>query len=365
MIHKENIYLANRSLEKDRMIYPDIIRIISIFFIIVLHVSVDKWSVLDINSYDWQILNFYLSISRWSVPMFVMISGMFLLDNEKIYTYKKLFFGNILRISIALLFWGFLYNMVYLIFSEKSIKFSFLLDSFKAIISGDAWGHLWFLYMLIGLYIITPVLRIFISKASRNDLEYFLLIAFLFGSLLPALFQINALKILSGSFSKMDINFVAGFVGCYVSGYYFKKYKINKLALIIIYMLGFLSLIFTITITSILSLSDGAPNAVWLYFTGPNVFITSIAIFLFFKNYVQKINFSKKAERIIFLLSRCSFGIYLIHMFFHILINKIGLTNTLFNPLFSVIVMVIIIYLLSFLAIFLIKKMPYLNRYIV
>lgn len=61
--------------KKERVIYLDIIRIFSCFCVIVLHVSSSYWQDTSIQSISWHIFNFYDSMTRWTVPVFVMISG--------------------------------------------------------------------------------------------------------------------------------------------------------------------------------------------------------------------------------------------------------------------------------------------------
>ena len=57
-----------------RCIYFDILRIVACFAVIIIHVC--SWYLYsDINSPNWQVFNFYNSIVKWSVPIFVMISG--------------------------------------------------------------------------------------------------------------------------------------------------------------------------------------------------------------------------------------------------------------------------------------------------
>ena len=66
-----------------RIVYADLLRIIATFAVIVLHVSASKWYDTPVKDFNWQIYNLYDSLVRWSVPIFVMLSGMFFLNPEK------------------------------------------------------------------------------------------------------------------------------------------------------------------------------------------------------------------------------------------------------------------------------------------
>ncbi len=68
----------------------------------ILHISAQNWCEIDIASFKWQVFNFFDSIVRWAVPIFVMISGaLFLGRNSNI---EKLYKKNILRIITFFLF---------------------------------------------------------------------------------------------------------------------------------------------------------------------------------------------------------------------------------------------------------------------
>ena len=89
-----------------RIIYADLLRIIATFAVIILHVSAAKLNELQITDYNWQISNIYDSLVRWSVPVFVMLSGMFFLDPNKEIDFNKLFSKYILRIFLAIIIFG-------------------------------------------------------------------------------------------------------------------------------------------------------------------------------------------------------------------------------------------------------------------
>lgn len=112
----------------DRKIYIDIIRVIATFAVIITHVCSFKWYGTDVNSFHWQCLNFFSSITRWCVPIFVMISGVFFLEPTKEIIIKKIYSKYILRIVIALLFWSVFYAFYNTL--DYQIKFSSFIHSF-------------------------------------------------------------------------------------------------------------------------------------------------------------------------------------------------------------------------------------------
>ena len=98
-------------------------------------------------------------------------------------TYKSIFRKNLPRIAAAFLIWSTFYALYTALLNSRAGT----PDSLWQIVTNIAFGHyhLWFIYMIMGLYLITPILRLFIKGASRRDLEYFLLLYFVFTLFLP------------------------------------------------------------------------------------------------------------------------------------------------------------------------------------
>ena len=63
----------------DRKSNMDALRAISAFLIVLLHVSADYWAAADLNSYKFIVMTFYNGLCRSAVPLFLMISGMFMI----------------------------------------------------------------------------------------------------------------------------------------------------------------------------------------------------------------------------------------------------------------------------------------------
>ena len=94
--------------------------------------------------------------------------------------------------------------------------------AFAKIPLGPPWYHLWYLYMLIGLYLLTPIYRIFVKNAEEKDIRYLLILFFLFGLVLPFL-----KKVLLHFDSRLNINFeiseLINYSGYFFAGYYFQS----------------------------------------------------------------------------------------------------------------------------------------------
>lgn len=99
-----------------RKIYCDYLRLIATFAVVVLHVSASNWYGADVHGLAWQSFNFYDSATRWSVPIFVMISGALFLGRE--IPIKKIYSKYILRLVIAFFTW----NLFYAIVTQETSK---------------------------------------------------------------------------------------------------------------------------------------------------------------------------------------------------------------------------------------------------
>ena len=55
--------------------YFDWLRVLATFGVMVLHVAAQNWLSVGIESFEWNAFNFYDSLERWTVPVFVMVSG--------------------------------------------------------------------------------------------------------------------------------------------------------------------------------------------------------------------------------------------------------------------------------------------------
>ncbi len=158
----------------DYIVWADALRVLATVAVVVMHVSAIALKQSD--AFDWWIGNMFVSLSQWGVPIFIMISGALLLDpskDEKVSIYLTKRFK---RILIPLLFWTCVY-FAFLQLRGQDITLRFALKSF---FTGGPYYHLYFLYLILGLYLITPALKIYIHNASPANVQYCLAICFLF-----------------------------------------------------------------------------------------------------------------------------------------------------------------------------------------
>lgn len=186
-IIKEDI--KSNSFQKPQIYYHFyILRIISSFAVVLIHISADYYYSLNVHSYSFKIAFYYNSISRFGVPIFFMISGALFLSRDIPLNiiYRKYIKGIVIHLTI----WSFIYSISNIQLSTKNLNkilLKFLSSHY----------HLGFLFSITGLYLFVPFLREIVRKYEL--FKIFLLLYFLFSVLFPSIIILLSLysKIIS------------------------------------------------------------------------------------------------------------------------------------------------------------------------
>ncbi len=352
---------------QNRTIYFDYLRVFATAAVILLHVAAFNWLSTDVNGYDWKVFNFYDSIVRWGVPVFVMISGALFLGRDDI-SIKKIYSKYILRLATAYIFWSFIY---YLFAGETVLKqFQLLFQSggaarFTSIINGPY--HLWFVPMIAGIYMCIPFLKQIVK--NQKTTTYFLILSFIFWFVIPQCVclindfggekLINITNVLYERVNALQLNLVLNYAFYFVLGYRLSKIKFEKKTRLTIYALGVFGTLFTIIIEMIVSIKTQTATVTYYANSRVNIFLEALAIFELCKN----IQF--KENKLIVLLSKWSFGAYLVHALIIEQIAKHGLNTLSFNSAIATLVIVAIVFVVSFAISGIMHRIPIAKKYIV
>ena len=343
----------NKSNLKLRIYYFDLLRIISAFSVILIHVSAQYYYNLKINNQNWKIAFYYNGVSRFGVPIFFMISGALFLGRN--ISLNIIIFKYILRLFICLIIWSFIYTIYNIKLSRNNTKKIIL-----KFISGHF--HFWYLYSTIKLYILSPFLREIIKS---NLLENLIKISFIFTFLIPNLdilkFYLPRLlsEISALFYSKLNFDKFKGNIFYFMLGYYLNKKKIVSKNQNLIYFMGILGFFFTTIIVYHICIKN---KEKLLFFFRPenlNILFYSISIFVLFKEKFNNLSLNKKI--VIKKISNYTFGIYLIHP---LIIEKIS--KNLYFSYFRLIIPLktLIVFILSLLFSIILKHLPFLGKYI-
>lgn len=346
-----------------RLAYADLLRVVATLAVVTLHISAGWMSNVAVDSQAWAVFNAYDGLMRWCVPVFVMLSGMFLLEPKKNLSPGTLLFRYIPRIAVALVVWSAVYAFFAALWGGTGLSLSSCLVGLQNALWGKLHYHLWFLPMIIGLYLITPVLRAFVRGANRSDFHWFFLLVFLFTMLLPTLLALRPSQSISTWLNRLDIRIVLGYVGYYVAGYYLKTYTLGRIAEIVIYLLGLLGGAATVWGTSWLSRRAGEPVYTLYSYFSPTVAATAVAVFVLFR-YVLGISEERSRRQRVAGLSSITFGIYLCHDLFIMLLRHLGISTLSFSPFLSVPLLSLGVFLCAALVAWPLSKLPLVGRYL-
>ncbi len=172
------------SANQNHLAWVDGTRCLAALAVVALHVAasaVTDQELLGTN--EWWIANIVDAATRWCVPVFVMLSGALLLTPDSSNgSWMQFYQRRFLRLMAPLAFWS-LFYLAYELYSMHTrgevLKWGYLL---KQTSIGSPYFHLWYLFMLPGLYVLTPLLRRMLAVLERKHL-----LAICVGSLLLAM----------------------------------------------------------------------------------------------------------------------------------------------------------------------------------
>lgn len=344
---------------RERELYFDILRVVSIFSVVLLHVATFKINDYSVMSKDWLVLTFFSSAARFAVPVFVMISGALFLSRDGEGIPKK----NIIRLVTAFAFWSAYYAIV-VFWQSRDINLAIV-----SFLKGHA--HLWFIIMILGLYLLLPFFRTIVS--SKKLMRYFLLLWFIFSILVPEIRRVLSFhqgvpntisQILQYYIDNSHIHFPIGFSGFFVLGYYLHTTQISKKIRLCLYVLGAAAAIGTTALTAGASRYYNEFSYVFSNSNTVCIVLQSVGLFVLVKYLCSRKPNAK--SKLIYHLSKYSFGVYLVHgTVIEMLDVFCNINAEIMNPIISVPIVAAIVLLISITVSCVLNHIPVLNKYIV
>lgn len=336
----------------------DIIRLISTFLVIMIHMSnhyCRHFSHIEMNSFVGA--SIFNSIGRISVPLFFMISGALTLGRD--IPIKKLI-NKILHFIFVLAVW----SLIYIVFDIKYMGYSFTKEQYIKLVFVELKAHMWFMYVIIGLYIISPFARILIKNMNDELRKYFMLLWVTFcggGFLLKVIlvwFKISTklnypIPLIQGTYYLGY--FMAGKIiyDKIKEGHRFKK-SISLITLI-------LSLGFAAGGTILYSLNNNKYYSSFLCYRNLPIILASLSAYVLLLSLPEL-----KSDKVKGFLSRISpvlFGIYLSHIiWFDFLIKENKVYEI--NSFIGIPAATILIFTVSLTVVYILSKIPIVRKII-
>jgi surface polysaccharide O-acyltransferase-like enzyme len=334
-------------IKKDRIKWIDLLRVIGVICVIMIHVvsnTINTFGGLSNNGHIFYVFIHYFS--SFAVPLFVMISGMMFLSKKEL-TYKELFKKYLLKIILIILVIGTGMILMEEIFINKDISINLVKKVFLRLITGDIWAHMWYLYLVLGLYLITPICILVTKNIQENEFRIFLIILFAVSIMVPT---INTFFKINMAFNMLNIS---GYIFYYFYGYYLYHYDIDKKYKIGNYLLWLLAIIYTIY----RAININSLDNVYSY-TSLIPCVMASAIVVLFKN--KEI----KKDKLINLIAINSLGIYIIHQLFINIIYKVLKMDIIVSyPYIGLAIYSLVILICSLLVTYLLRKSSFIRKY--
>ena len=309
--------------KKEREYNIDLLRIVACIMIIALH----ETGYVYTYNVKWSAMQ---SIIRPFLWIFCAISGYYLLNNkDDIKTfYKKRLKTIIIPFIIYSLLLAVLNNLITGVTFYNGINKQFFINLWTGAYS----GHLWFVYSILGLYLITPFIKLMINKLNNKEILALLGIMFFFLSINPILGYY-------GYSTSIDIPMQSVMLFYFILGYYISKIKLDKKSFIALCVVGIFNIVFlSFFANKIACIQSG------LYNCSINMVIGVLFTFELFK----RIKINKILNKPISYISGRTYPIYIIHLFIlQQVATRINIPYTQQNILYMVPIRVLLIFVIS------------------
>jgi surface polysaccharide O-acyltransferase-like enzyme len=347
-------------------VHVDLIRAVAIMAAVLVHAA-GRWSITSqelsqlntVGMASWVTVLVYQCFATLGVPLFLMLTGLLLLQPDKNESLSVFFKKRFARIGVPLIFW----TIIYFIWDFTVLKIPFTASTILQGTLNGAYTQFWYIHVLLGLYLLTPLLRVIIAHANQSLIKYFVVLWLISVSILPFLNMISVFQLSKNIFT------IAGYMGYFILGVYLSSVQIRRRTALTFMLIG-ISLI--ALGTYMMAVSNASSMYFFQEYLSPTVIFTSVMAFLLLLT-IKSPNPSRRKIRhllnkLIKTISQNTLGIYFVHV---IVIETIQwgllgftLNRETLNPVIAVPLLMIITLFVSLGIILLLKKIPKLKNVI-
>ena len=285
------------ALSEERNNYIDVLRTAACLFVVLLHCISGFLNIPGLyGSRSWELFNALNSVCRAGVPLFFMISGYLTLRGKWAENFRTFYKSKMKRLLLPMAAWNVIYYLYYGIVRKKEMSFS---GFFAALVNEGSAYHLWFLYTLLVLWLLSPFLKIITDKLSDKQLFGLFILAVFPSSIRPFI------NLLTGAYIYLFDSVIGGYVGYFILGLILGRHEFSAKERTAVYVVGMFGVLICIFGNRVHSSAEEI-NLVFNSGYSINNYLVSAAIFVFAKNRLN----GKHMKR----LSDCTFGVYLMHV---------------------------------------------------
>lgn len=343
---------------EEQLLYVKVVRSFALLVIVTLHVAFPLIYLYNSIDYaDWWIANNFYIMGKIGSPLFTMVSGLLLLNPGKDQPIALFFRKRFLKVLWPFVAW----SVLYLCWRIMVVGAAFTpVEIVRLFVEGPVYYHLWFIQMILGLYLATPILRVYTRHANRENLTYFLIVWLVTVAVLPMTQRFFGIEV------GIDVVVTTGYVGFFVLGHYLRDVTLTRRQVLPVLLIVVAALLFTQFITHALTVhNEGTFDNFFVANDSLNLIVVAVGLFLFFKSidYAALFHRFPFFERVILAISSCSLGIYFVHV---MIIDELAsghfgfqLMAASFHPFLSIPTIGLLVLALSLLVTLLLKQIPY------
>lgn len=181
--------------------FLDVLRVLATCAVVLMHVLTGATDVTDasiVPEYRSLLLS-VMDLVTWCVPIFLLISGYLFLNPEHTLTYPVMIKKYCRRIALAILLFGVPYAASELMVAERTFRIMMIPEALKMTLTGHTWSHMWYLYLILFLYLITPLLKKVLRVLPVWGVAAVMAVIFLGSSVAPFLnkvLDVNSIPVL-------------------------------------------------------------------------------------------------------------------------------------------------------------------------
>ena len=342
--------------QKQSYFWIHVLRAASAFMVVAGHANSRNWQLWGkVSASQWWQGNIIGSSLTACVPLFFMVSGFLLLPKvESVSTFLQKRFTKIL---IPLAAWSIIYILWRKYYEHEAIPLPL---GFLYFLSGPTYVHLWFLYAIMTLYLITPVLRVVIHGGHRAILYYIPTIGFFAVSIFPLTKEYLGLKF------GLNLGFFGGHIGYFILGYLMGHMSLSTGKTALCAVIWAICTAIGALANYAVCRATGDSSAQMLANEMPHVIIGTLCAFFMLKWVSAYLERSPAPVRkFIESVGGLSFGIYLFHIIVLVLLRDgyfgIALSGLMGAPVWAVPLTTIVTFVITFAVIWCARRVPVLS----
>lgn len=311
---------------KKRIAYIDYLKITAMLGVVMSH-SLAATLSQDPLSFEWHLKNIAIGLVSPAVGVFYLVSGALILSSKHTDDLKYLWTHRLVKIFVPFLIWS-MVSVAVLMHLDHNFSWVGWANQILSVYHKFPIIPFWFLYPLLGFYLISPMVKAFVDKASPKVLDYIIGVWFVTNMLLPYIVSMLPKRygIYLTANPQYNLIFLGQTFGYFILGYRIAKQPIKPKSQPVNIVATLLLFVFTIVMNA---------ENVAFHLNVPVIGFSSIfslllatELFITVRTWARNHQHSSKNQQRLALISSLSYGVYLTHgLTIQVIEQAFGITN--------------------------------------